>query len=86
MSRYPRWMRIHQHKKDLEKVQRIIDSVGEPEAIRSTTKLTRNTPGDTRVMRAIPVVADGVVGTVPGTDPLDHVIRNERCRPTRPLT
>lgn len=37
-------------------------------------------PGDPRVLRAIPVIARGVGGTIPGTEPLAALITSEGVR------
>ena len=47
----------------------ILDNTEEP-APEKNPKRELAKPGDPRVLRAIPVIARGVGGTVPGTDPL----------------
>lgn len=82
MSRFPRWMRIEQQAADLAKIAAIIDTA-EDTAPAAKTKRARNTAADARVLRMIPAVAEGVKGTIPGTDPLAETIARERTRQIR---
>ncbi len=67
------------------KLARILIDTGEPTPPTNTTrKLTgyRSGEGDRQRMRAIPVIAEGVGGTIPGTHPLAALIAKDPRRPT----
>jgi hypothetical protein len=38
----------------------------------------RSAPGDRQRLRAIPVIAPNITGTIPGTDPLGALIQQDR--------
>lgn len=78
MRIYPRHVRHAEREADIAKVIRIIASVGgERETVKPGTKRYRNTAADARVLRMIPVTAEGVAGTIPETNPLDALLRAE---------
>jgi hypothetical protein len=78
MRIYPRHELHAQRERDIAKVCGIIASVGgERSPVKARTKLIRNTAADARVMRMIPITAEGVAGTVPGTNPLDELMAKE---------
>lgn len=86
MRIYPRHERHAQREADIAKVCQIIDTVGGDATsfeLKAQTRLIRNTAADARVLRMIPVVAEGVSGTAPGTDPLAETIERERVRELR---
>lgn len=74
----PRHERAEQRARDLEKVIRIIDNTPTT-TITTTAKQIgyRSGEGDRQRMRAIPVIAEAVGGTIPGTDPLNALIEKE---------
>lgn len=85
-SRFPRWMRASQRAHDLARIQHIIDTTaGDPTntPIKATTQDYRNLPGGARILRMIPVCAEGVPGTAPGTDPYDMLDDNWPLRSVR---
>lgn len=71
----PRHQRIEQRARDLAKVVAIIDATEDSTPL-AATQLTRNLQGDARVMRMIPICAQGVPGTAPDTDPYDMLDDN----------
>lgn len=76
----PRHVVYEQRLADLAKVVHIIETVGGAgtnNSVRAGTQRYRNTAADARVLRMIPVVAEGVGGRVPGTNPLDELIAAE---------
>lgn len=75
----PRHERAEQRARDLEKVIRIIDNTPTTTTTTTTAKQIgyRSGEGDRQRMRAIPVIAEAVGGTIPGTDPLDALIAKE---------
>ena len=80
----PRHQALEQRAADLEKVIAIVDGSNVPPA-KSAGKQTghRSGEGDQQRMRAIPVIAPAVVGTIPGTDPLAACIEAERLAARR---
>lgn len=52
----------------------ILDAGDAPEPMKNPRHALAK-PGDPRVLRAIPVIARGVGGTIPGTQPLTEVLR-----------
>lgn len=78
MRIYSRQERHAQREADIAKVVGIVASVGgESETVKAGTKRYRNTAADARVLRMIPVTAEGVAGTMPETNPLDALLRQE---------
>lgn len=79
MRIFPRHELIAQRARDLERVCEIIATTGERVAgvVEDRTRRTRNTPADARVLRMIPVCAEGVPGTAPGTDPFTEYAEAE---------
>lgn len=75
-STIPRHIRAQQKAADLAKIERLVNAVPErePPADKGPRK-TRNLEGDARVMRAIPICAEGVPGTAPGTEPYEETER-----------
>lgn len=77
-STIPRHIRAQQKAADLAKIERLVNGTPDREKPADRTpKRTRNLEGDARVMRAIPICAEGVPGTEPGTDPLAEYLRKE---------
>lgn len=76
----PRHQRAEERAADIEKVIRIVD--GTPTTTKSPGKQVghRSGEGDQKRMRAIPVIAPAVLGTIPGTDPY---LETERIMMTR---
>jgi len=76
---------------DERKIARVILDGTETPAPEKNPKRELAKPGDPRVLRAIPVIARGVGGTVPGTDPLgalltsDHRTRYARVAQETPV-
>ena len=65
---------------DERKVARIILDAGEtPEPMTNPTRQLAK-PGDPRVLRAIPVIARGVGGCIPGSNPLAALLLSDRTR------
>lgn len=73
-------LRIHHERTEqrtaLEKIQNMILTDEQP----TTSKHIgyRSGEGDRQRLRAIPVIAAGIPGTIPGTNPLAELIRQER--------
>lgn len=76
----PRHERAEARARDLEKVIRIIDGSTTTPATQHAGKQIghRSAEGDQRRMRAIPVIAPAVIGTIPGTDPPAACIAKEQ--------
>lgn len=63
---------------DLERVIRIVDGTPERQGKSAGKQIGfRSGEGDRQRMRAIPVIAEAVGGTIPGTNPLDALIDAE---------
>lgn len=78
MRIYSRHQRHAEREEGIAKVCRIIASVGgDAESVKAGTRRIRNTAADARVLRMIPVTAEGVAGTIPGTNPLDAYLVEE---------
>lgn len=73
----PRHVVYEQRMRDLAKVVEIIETTGDRQ-VEATTRLGRNTAADARVLRMIPVCAEGVGGKIPGTNPLEALIETEK--------
>ena len=68
----PRFHRRQLEVEDRAAIERIVQ-----EAVSETSTVARATlPGDTRLLRGIPVCAFGVAGVSPGTDPLGALLRS----------
>lgn len=65
-----------EHIEDQRKIGRILLESQDSEAPQSVARATL--PGDNRRLRGIPVVARGVAGCSPGTNPLAAVLRVRR--------
>jgi hypothetical protein len=78
----PRHERHEQRAADIAKVIAIIETTGERQ-VDAGDSSSRNLQGDRRVLRMIPVHAYGVGGTVPGTNPLAELLRQERLTTRR---
>lgn len=78
----PRHQRAEERAADIEKVIRIVDGTPTTPAAKSPGKQVgyRSGEGDQKRMRAIPVIAPAVLGTIPGTDPY---LETERIMMTR---
>lgn len=74
----PRHVRLQQQAAAIARVIHIVSTVGGDDQVEAKTRRYRNTAADSRVLRMIPVTADGVGGTIPGTDPLGHLIEMEQ--------
>lgn len=77
----PRYRRHEQTRRRLDRQAAFL--LGEdrtPEPIETPTAGGRIAPGDAMTLRCIPVCAVGVPGVVPGTSPLQEVLRQERRR------
>ncbi len=83
MRIYPRHELAAQKARDLEKVRAIVETTGERPVVNAGTRSMRNTAGDARVLRMIPVCAEGVGGTIPDTNPLQCYIDEEARRERR---
>lgn len=79
-STIPRHIRAAQRAADIAKIENIISSTGDREPTQKRqAKQTgyRSGEGDRQRLRAIPVITEAIGGTIPGTDPLQHVIDEE---------
>ena len=77
----PRHVVHEQREQAIAKVIAIVAAAsGEAENVRAKTKRYRNTAADARVLRMIPVCAEGIGGTIPDTQPLQTYIANEARR------
>lgn len=73
----PRFHAASERIEDERKIGRVILNSGEaPEPVKNPRRALAK-PGDPRVLRAIPVIARGVGGTVPGTEPLAALLAFE---------
>ena len=77
------WIRTHQHRADLIQAQAELVR----KALRDSDPTTPmrhagppTTAGDRARMRGVPIQAIGVGGTLPGTQPLEELLRKERRR------
>jgi hypothetical protein len=76
MSRIlPRFYRHQQAQDDAHRLTRILIETGANQPDLPPTPTNATLPGDTRRLRGIPVIARGVTGTSPGTNPghLDNI-------------
>ncbi len=66
-----------------QKLERLIGLAQTVEPTPTGRKLIgyRSSEGDRQRMRAIPVIAEGVGGTIPGTEPLAALIAKQRLHP-----
>jgi len=83
----PRFRRHEEREADLEFVAEIIATTGD-RPVKKRGKAAkrvgfRSAEDDLQRMRLIPVVAEGVSGTAPGTDPLAELLRREHDRERR---
>jgi hypothetical protein len=71
----PRFHRLQLAREDSTKVAKITGQSTASERVQPGLALAK--PGDPRVLRAIPVIARGVGGTIPGTEPLGALLHRE---------
>lgn len=84
----PRYRRHEEREADLERIANIILTTGDrptkPKKGAPKPVGFRSAEDDLQRMRAIPVIAEGVGGTIPGTNPLAETLRREHDRERRP--
>lgn len=73
----PRHVLHEERERAIAKVIAIVASVGGSSHVGAGTRRSRNTAADARVLRMIPVVAEGVGGTIPHTQPLQELLSRE---------
>lgn len=75
------WIRTDQHREQLlaAQAQAVAKALADPDCDHTKSmRDPRTSEGDRWRMRHIPVIAKGVGGTAPGTNPLAAVLRKDR--------
>jgi hypothetical protein len=76
----PRFHATTERMEDERKIGRVLLDGGEIPEPEKNPRRQLVKPGDPRVLRAIPVIARGVAGCIPGTEPYGAFVLSERMR------
>ncbi len=71
----PRYHRRQLAREDAVAVDKAVGYASDEPSTQQAPRLQLAKPGDPRVLRAIPVIARGVGGAIPGSNPLTEAMR-----------
>ena len=77
----PRFRRFEEHQADIARLATIVDGGSTIARARGTRLVShRSSEGDPLRLRGLPMIARGIPGTSPGTDPLAALVRHDSVR------